>query len=977
MLVASLWAPTHVQAVAYTSAGSGDWGNPLTWSPNGVPNAADTVVIAGGHTVTVTTAQAALGATINASGVLTVTSTTLTVGATGMLVNGSGTVNNNGTIALTGNLTGGGSLIQGTSSTLTLANASAPTLTTLNATANLPNTVNYNGAGQAISSTYSYSRLTLSGSGAKTGNTPATISTALTIAGTATYSLTAVTIAGDLNVQGGTLTIPNVIVTVSGNTTVSGGTLTFSTAGTAKTFTGDVVINGGTWTNNVANVPVTIAGNITYLSGTFTGGTGAYTLTGTNKLITGPITIPTVTVTTGTGLTLTGTNTFGAFTVTSPATVTNQGTLTISAALGVTAQIAGTGTFTNAANSQLDLETNTTAGNFAITTLNANAVPNTVRYTLAGAQTVKATGVAAYHHLVLNGSGAKTPAAAINVNGDLTLQDPATLVTGAFVHNLYGNFINNSNQATPVIATGGTLNFETPATPAATSIGGSSASTITLVTANFNNVQGVSTSKTVIATTVAVGGGASFTNTGTQTWTTTTVNGAATLTNGAGGTFTGTTFTVNSSGTVTNAATATAMTLSGTVTVNSSATLTNNGTLTISGTLVGTGSFIAGTSSTTNLNNATAPTITTFNLTSNTPNLVVYGLNGAQGVRSATYSNLTLSAAGAAAIKTAGGSILVNGTFTLTSTAALTTGAFDHTFAGSWVHDSTAATPLVGTAGFAVIFSTPTPAAATSITGAGTGALGFTNLTVTNTAEMSLSKPITSTGTLTVNSSLTVNAAGTIGLSGAGALTLAANATVTNASTLTNSGTGAITLGDGATFTNNNIVNSTSTGAIVVGSSLATATFTNNATVTASGNLDGPGQFVNAATGTLNLAGSAAPTITTFGTTAVGNTVNYSLGGAQSVRGGTYHHLTLATSGTKTAGALGSKVLIGMDVMNLGDFAVTNHGGKTMFTFRTPSQKHIDFVADGKVPQFSHGPGQQKPQPRKPRPNPGGRGRKK
>lgn len=797
----AVWTPTPVQAVAYTSAGSGDWGNAATWSPSGIPNAADTVVIAAGHTVTVTAAQDALGVTVNGTGTLTVTSATLSVGATGMLVNASGTVNNNGTVALTGNLTGAGSLIQGTNSTLTLANASAPTITTLNATANLPNTVNYHGAGQAIGSTYAYSRLTLSGSGAKTGNTPATISTALTLAGTATYSLTAVTIAGDLNVQGGTLTIPNVVITVSGNTTVSGGTLTFSAAGTAKTFTGDLVINGGTWSNNAANVPVTIAGNITYLSGTFTAGTGAYTLTGTNKQITGPITIPTVTVTTGTGLTLTGTNTFGAFTVTSPATVTNQGTLTISSTLGVTAQIAGTGTFTNAANSQLDLQTNTTAANFAITTLNATAVPNTVRYTLAGAQTVKATGVAAYHHLVLNGSGVKTPAAAINVNGDLTLDDPATFTTGAFVHNLYGNFVNNSNQATPVTATGGTLNFETPATPAATSIGGTSASTITLVTANFNNVQGVSTSNTVTATTVGIGGGASFTNNGTMTWTTTTVNGAATLTNGAGGTFTGTTFTVNSSASAVNAATATAMTLSGTVTVNSSATLTNNGTMTISGTLVGTGSFVAGTNSTTNLNNATAPTITTFNLTSNTPNLVVYGLNGAQGVRSATYSNLTLSATGGAAIKTAGGAIVVNGTFTLTSSAAFTTGAFDHTFAGSWVHDSTAVTPLVGTAGFAVIFSTPTPAAATSITGTGANTLAFTNLTVSNTAGLALSKPVTSTGTFTVNNSLTANAAGTIGISGTASLVLAANATVTNASTLTLSGSGAITLGDGATFT--------------------------------------------------------------------------------------------------------------------------------------------------------------------------------
>ena len=36
-------------------------------------------------------------------------------------------------------------------------------------------------------------------------------------------------------------------------------------------------------------------------------------------------------------------------------------------------------------------------------------------------------------------------------------------------------------------------------------------------------------------------------------------------------------------------------------------------------------------------------------------------------------------------------------------------------------------------------------------------------------------------------------------------------------------------------------------------------------------------------------------------------------------------------------------VLIGMDIFNLGDFAVSNYRGKTTFTFRTPSLEEIDF----------------------------------
>ena len=41
----------------------------------------------------------------------------------------------------------------------------------------------------------------------------------------------------------------------------------------------------------------------------------------------------------------------------------------------------------------------------------------------------------------------------------------------------------------------------------------------------------------------------------------------------------------------------------------------------------------------------------------------------------------------------------------------------------------------------------------------------------------------------------------------------------------------------------------------------------------------------------------------------------------------------------------GVDVLIGMDVISQGDFVVTNYGGRTQFSFRSPSQGHIDFRA--------------------------------
>lgn len=46
-------------------------------------------------------------------------------------------------------------------------------------------------------------------------------------------------------------------------------------------------------------------------------------------------------------------------------------------------------------------------------------------------------------------------------------------------------------------------------------------------------------------------------------------------------------------------------------------------------------------------------------------------------------------------------------------------------------------------------------------------------------------------------------------------------------------------------------------------------------------------------------------------------------------------------------------VVIGMDIITLGDFAITNLGGKTLFSFRYPSQRQIDFVAENNAP-FRH-----------------------
>lgn len=43
-------------------------------------------------------------------------------------------------------------------------------------------------------------------------------------------------------------------------------------------------------------------------------------------------------------------------------------------------------------------------------------------------------------------------------------------------------------------------------------------------------------------------------------------------------------------------------------------------------------------------------------------------------------------------------------------------------------------------------------------------------------------------------------------------------------------------------------------------------------------------------------------------------------------------------------GSQGIDMLIGMDIIGLGDFSVSNYAGSTKFSFRFPSQAHADFV---------------------------------
>lgn len=52
-----------------------------------------------------------------------------------------------------------------------------------------------------------------------------------------------------------------------------------------------------------------------------------------------------------------------------------------------------------------------------------------------------------------------------------------------------------------------------------------------------------------------------------------------------------------------------------------------------------------------------------------------------------------------------------------------------------------------------------------------------------------------------------------------------------------------------------------------------------------------------------------------------------------------------AVMGSKI-GEQGIDILIGMDVISKGDFAISNYNGTTQFSFRIPSQEHVDYKVE-------------------------------
>ncbi len=396
-----------------------------------------------------------------------------------------------------------------TNSAATPWSVGADAVATLNGTSAA---VNYSGAAQAIHVT-SYTNLTLSGSGTATGAVTS-VSGDLTVQGSVTWTTSAITTTmtsittggtASLTVGANTATSGNLTVGTGSNFSMGASTFTLSVSGTTdvsgtlansgtgqKTYIGAVTINsGGSWTN-ANNGFIVFRGGLTNNSaGTVSFGTGLVTFTTNNQALAGSQNI-----------------TFGGnVAISGNITITNDNTATVS----ITGTLDG-----NSASSRWTQGTNSTLAYGNTTNMMATAglldastnSPNTVSYNADGNQTVfnpNAGTSSTYDNLTFGGTGAnrtKTADFNMTVNGNLTIGGQSIFAGGTSrTHTFKGNWVVSSTASTSPYSftTNGTVTFDIPGTPAATSISGSPTTTPAFSSVNINNTSGFSISTNISA----------------------------------------------------------------------------------------------------------------------------------------------------------------------------------------------------------------------------------------------------------------------------------------------------------------------------------------------------------------------------------------------------------------------------------------------------------------------------------------------
>ncbi|HET6244958.1 MAG: T9SS type A sorting domain-containing protein [Bacteroidetes bacterium] len=460
-------------ALTRISVKSGNWNNSDTWGCfNCIPKIVDDVVISSGHTVTVTSGKPVVATlTINASGELYQTvelrvknsliingihtgSGNLLVTGNNALIDGTGTINNSGTLGVNqnvsikvtcdltknfgnveisnnkalinngifrivnGNLIGGGASSTWINEQNSLLIVGGEVMTTglLTATA-INNTVIYTGGAFQFIKNTSYYNLGIN-----------KISSAV-----ARFAGNAI-IYNNFTITSGIAEVDPFALSVYGLTNING-RLKLTSATGAKIFNNITIGSSGIF-ECTASIPVIVNGNIIN-NGSFISNTGIFSLDGTLMSISGVNNVQ-----------FNNLNVNGSY--------TNNGSV------GIKNSFTGPGSFSQGTNSVLALEV--VPANFTVTTLNAEATENTVLYNAVVDQQIKIP-TAGYYHLNIAGSGTKFPASALIINGNLNISSALDVSLLDFDINLAGNW-NNTGIFIPrnarVFFTGANQNIVNP-----------------------------------------------------------------------------------------------------------------------------------------------------------------------------------------------------------------------------------------------------------------------------------------------------------------------------------------------------------------------------------------------------------------------------------------------------------------------------------------------------------------------------------
>jgi hypothetical protein len=257
---------------------------------------------------------------------------------------------------------------------------------------------------------------------------------AVTTSGNGYFQATTTWSLNDVTLSGSGVSTSSESLPLTGDLYVGAGTTLQLTGGSTKLLN----VNGNVTLNGVLSLGSANASASSF-AGLFISGTGTITGTGTFSL--GSF----KDITTGSNLTI-----YPSLSIASGITVNNYGT--VSMENNITG-LASTSKWVNQSGSVLNMGG---ANSSLLTTgvLEASVSPNTVSYAGSAAQSIKIPSSSIYHHLTLSNAGAKTSAAALLVNGNVTISGTSQFSVAANSLTLAGNWVNNGSNSSAFISTG-------------------------------------------------------------------------------------------------------------------------------------------------------------------------------------------------------------------------------------------------------------------------------------------------------------------------------------------------------------------------------------------------------------------------------------------------------------------------------------------------------------------------------------------